>query len=79
MEKKTINDIAQILEDIKKDQAEDVLTERKDKPQEISIDDLIKRLQNAKKEGYKNVKIDGWLYGEKGSTSSIIATNSFYG
>jgi hypothetical protein len=69
MDNKTIKDIAEKLETI---------TE-KSKPQEIGIDDLIKRLQEKKKEGYKTVKIDGWLYGEKGSTSAIIATNSFYG
>ena len=78
MEKETINDIAQILEDIKKDQAEDVLTE-KSKPKEMSIDDLIKRLQDKKKQGYRKVKVDGWLYADKDGVSDMIATNSLYG
>ena len=79
MEKKTINDIAQILEDIKNDQAEDVLAEAKSKPKEINIDDLIKRLQEKKKAGHKKVKVDGWLYVEKDGSSDMIFTNSLYG
>ena len=75
MDNKTINDIADKLEDIKND----TLTEGKSKPKEISIDDLIKRLQEKKKQGYKKVKVDGWLYADKDGTSDMIATNSLYG
>ena len=69
MDKNTINDIAEKLETI---------TE-KSKPKEMSIDDLIKRLQEKKKQGYKKVKVDGWLYADKDGTSDMIATNSLYG
>jgi len=69
MDKNTINDIAEKLETI---------TE-KSKPKEISIDDLIKRLQEKKKQGHKKVKVDGWLYTDKDGISDMIATNSLYG
>ena len=75
MDNKTINDIADKLEDIKND----TITEGKSKPKEISIDDLIKRLQEKKKQGYKKVKIEGWLYADKDGISDMIATNSLYG
>lgn len=69
MDKNTINDIAEKLETI---------TE-KSKPKEISIDDLIKRLQEKKKQGHKKVKVEGWLYTDKDGISDMIATNSLYG
>ena len=74
MDKKIINDIADKLEDIKND----TLAEAK-KPKETSIDDLIKRLQEAKKNGHKKIKVDGWLYVEKDNESHMIFTNSLYG
>ena len=69
MDSKTIKDISEKLETI---------TE-KSKPKEISIDDLIKRLQEKKKQGHKKVKVEGWLYTDKDGISDMIATNSLYG
>ena len=75
MDKKTINDIAEILEDIKKDP----ITEAQGKGKEIDIDELIDRLKDAKKNGHNKIRVDGWLWAEKGNRSDMIFTNSRFG
>ena len=49
------------------------------KPKEISIDELMNRLKEAKKNGHEKVKVDGWLYSEKDNESHMFLTNSLYG
>ena len=68
MEKKTINDIAQILEDIKKD----TITERRE-PHKLPIDTLIEYLKDAKKRGSKNVECYGTLLADR--FNSVLMTN----
>ena len=71
MEKKTINDIAQILEDIKK---EDTITERRsNEPHKLPIDTLIEYLKDAKKRGSKNVECYGTLLADR--WNSVLMTN----
>ena len=68
MEKKTINDIAQILEDIKKD----TITERRE-PHKLPIDTLIEYLKEEKKLGSKYVLCYGTIISDK--RNSVLMTN----
>ena len=69
MEKKTINDIAQILEDIKND----TITERRREPHILPIDTLIEYLKDAKKRGSKNVECYGTIIADR--FNSVLMTN----
>ena len=68
MDNKTINDIAEILEDIKKD----TITERRE-PHKLPIDTLIEYLKDAKKRGSKNVECYGTLIADR--FNSVLMTN----
>ena len=71
MDNKTINDIAEKLEDIKND----TITERRhsNEPHKLPIDELIKRLKEEKKSGSKYVECYGTIITDR--FNSVIMTN----
>ena len=69
MDNKTINDIAEKLEDIKND----TITERRREPHILPIDTLIEYLKEEKKLGSKNVECYGTLISDK--RNSVLMTN----
>ena len=70
MDNNTINDVANRLQEMKK---ETITERRSNEPHKLPIDTLIEYLKDAKKRGSKNVECYGTLLADR--WNSVLMTN----